>query len=100
MGPMSADFSSNGAAAAAPAAASPGKSQAAASLTIGELEAGYSLYCKALRLLILEGRSLARIQRTVCWQRLAQLHTCLPGQYKDPEHLYFQLRRSNAGAGA
>ena len=62
-------------------------------LTIGELEAGYSLYCKALRLLIQEGRSLGRIQRTVCWQRLAQLHTCLPGQYRDPEHLYFLLRR-------
>jgi hypothetical protein len=63
------------------------------SLTIGELEAGYSLYCKALRLLIQEGRSLGRIQRTVCWQRLAQLHTCLPSQYRDPEHLYFLLRR-------
>lgn len=82
----------------ASAAPAPGGSRSgrteAASLTIGELEAGYSLYCKALRLLILEGRSLPRIQRTVCWQRLAQLHACLPGQYKDPEHLYFQLRRS------
>ncbi|MEI8250345.1 MAG: DUF3136 domain-containing protein [Synechococcus sp. ELA057] len=68
------------------------------SLTIGELEAGYSLYCKALRLLIQEGRSLGRIQRTVCWQRLAQLHTCLPGQYRDPEHLYFLLRRQVGAA--
>jgi len=99
---MSADHSSNGAAAAAPAPGSgapPGRSEAA-SLTIGELEAGYSLYCKALRRLIQEGRSLARIQRTICWQRLAQLHLCLPGQYKDPEHLYFQLRRSLAASGA
>lgn len=69
-------------------------------LTIGELEAGYSLYCKALRLLIQEGRSLGRIQRTVCWQRLAQLHTCLPGQYRDPEHLYFLLRRQVGSAAA
>lgn len=67
-------------------------------LTIGELEAGYSLYCKALRRLIQEGRSLSRIQRTVCWQRLARLHACLPSQYKDPEYLYLQLRRQN-GAG-
>jgi hypothetical protein len=100
---MSADFSSTGAAAAAPTATDAGGSSGkalAASLTIGELEAGYSLYCKALRLLIQEGRSLTRIQRTVCWQRLSQLHACLPGQYKDPEHLYFQLRRSLAGSGA
>ena len=48
------------------------------SLTIGELEANYSLYCKAMRLLIIEGRSLKKIQRTVCWQRLEILHNCLP----------------------
>lgn len=74
--------------------------QERATLTIGELEAGYSLYCKALRLLIQEGRSLARIQRTVCWQRLAQLHTCLPSQYRDPEHLYFLLRRQVGSAAS
>ncbi|MFZ0409080.1 MAG: DUF3136 domain-containing protein [Cyanobium sp.] len=62
-------------------------------VTIGELEAGYSMYCKAMRLLIREGRSLSSIQRTVCWQRLAQLHDCLPGQYRDPEYLYLLLRR-------
>jgi hypothetical protein len=62
-------------------------------MTIGELEASYSTYCKALRLLIREGRSLARIQRTVCWQRLESLHRCLPGQYRDPDYLYFLLRR-------
>jgi hypothetical protein len=34
-------------------------------LTIGELEANYSLYCKALRRLLQEGRSRAAIQRTI-----------------------------------
>jgi len=31
-------------------------------LTIGELEANYSLYCKALRLLLKEGKTVAAIQ--------------------------------------
>jgi hypothetical protein len=66
-----------------------------ARVTIGELEAGYSMYCKALRLLIREGRTLGKIQRTVCWQRLAQLHECLPSQYKDPDYLYVLLRRQD-----
>ena len=38
-----------------------------ASITIGELEANYQLYCKALKMLIAEKRSLNKIQRTVCW---------------------------------
>ena len=71
---------------------------ATSKITIGELEAGYSMYCKAMRLLIREGRSLAKIQRTVCWQRLAQLHECLPGQYRDPDYLYVLLRRDQAPA--
>jgi len=54
------------------------------------------MYCKAMRLLIREGRSLNKIQRTVCWQRLAQLHECLPSQYRDPDYLYLLLRRDNA----
>jgi hypothetical protein len=62
-------------------------------VTIGELEANYPLYCKALRLLVREGRTLGRIQRTVCWHRLQTLHQCLPGQYKDPDHLFLLLRR-------
>ena len=33
-------------------------------VTIGELEANYSMYCKALRLLVREGRTLKKIQRT------------------------------------
>lgn len=62
-------------------------------LSIGELEASYPLYCKALRILIREGRSIEQIQRSVCWHRLANLHRCLPRQYKDPNHLYFHLKR-------
>ena len=80
----------------APAVQPPGPQKS--SVTIGELEAGYSLYCKALRLLIREGRSLSKIQRTVCWQRLAQLHDCLPGQYRDPDYLYLLLRREYSQA--
>ena len=65
----------------------------AATLTIGELEANYSLYCKALRLLIREGKSLNKVRRTVCWQRLETLHTCLPNQYRDPDYLFALLKR-------
>jgi hypothetical protein len=63
-------------------------------LTIGELEASYPVYCKALRILIREEKTIEQIQRSVCWHRLEALHRCLPKQYKDPLHLYFQLRRS------
>jgi len=62
-------------------------------LTIGELEANYSLYCKALRLLIREGKSITKIRRTVCWQRLEILHHCLPGHYRDPDYLCTLLQR-------
>jgi hypothetical protein len=64
--------------------------------TIGELEAKYSLYCKAMRLLIKEGRSLEEVGRTVCWSRLEQLHTCLPSRYKSPDYLFAVLRRDLA----
>jgi hypothetical protein len=36
---------------------------------------------------------LQQIQRSVCWDRLSWLHHCLPRQYKDPQHLYSQLKR-------
>jgi hypothetical protein len=62
-------------------------------LTIGELEANYSLYCKALRLLIREGKSIAKVRRTVCWQRLEILQNCLPGQYREPDYLFALLQR-------
>ena len=46
----------------------------APSITIGELEANYQLYCKALKMLIAEKRTLNKIQKTVCWGKLATLH--------------------------
>ena len=61
--------------------------------TIGELEANYPLYCKAMRRLLKEGRSLEAIRRTVAWSRLEQLHVCLPGRYKSPDYLVVVLRR-------
>lgn len=63
-------------------------------LTIGELEASFPLYCKALRILIREEKPIEQIERSVCWHRLTTLHRSLPSQYKDPRHLYFQLKRS------
>ena len=65
----------------------------AAKLTIGELEAGYPLYCKALRRLLQEGRSAKEIQRTVCWSHLETLNRCLPGQYKAPPDLMVLIKR-------
>ncbi len=63
------------------------------SLTIGELEASYPLYCKALRILIREEKTIKQIRRSVCWHRLTSLHHCLPRQYKDPTQMYFLLKR-------
>ncbi|MCT0225958.1 DUF3136 domain-containing protein [Synechococcus sp. CS-1328] len=63
------------------------------SLTIGELEASFPLYCKALRILVREEQTIEQIKRSVCWHRLAILHHCLPRQYKDPNHLYFLFKR-------
>ena len=62
-------------------------------LSIGSLEASYPMYCKAMRILIREGKSLAQIQRSVCWDRLRSLHHCLPKSYREPEQLYFNLKR-------
>ena len=62
-------------------------------LTLGELEASSELYYKALRILIREGKSIHTIRRSVCWHRLSVLHDALPRQYKDPEHLYFLIKR-------
>jgi len=65
-------------------------------LRIGELEAQYPQYCKAMRILIRGGASLAKVKRTVCWERLALLHTSLPRQYRDPEIMFLHLRRELA----
>ena len=56
-------------------------------LSIGELEAKYPLYCKALKMLIKQGKIRAEIERTLCWDRLRLLHRSLPRQYKSLEHL-------------
>ncbi|TVS06934.1 MAG: DUF3136 domain-containing protein [Cyanobium sp. PLM2.Bin73] len=66
------------------------------SLTVGELEANYPLYCKAMRILAKEGNSATKARRTVCWQRLEMLHHCLPNQYRDPDYLYLLLSRELA----
>ena len=62
-------------------------------LTIGELEASYPVYCRALRILIREGRTLEEVSRSVCWHRLDRLHHCLPRQYRPPGQLYLLLQR-------
>ncbi len=64
-----------------------------AKLTIGELEAGYPLYCKALRRLLQEGRSKSEIEKTVCWGHLETLNRCLPGRYKAPSYLLVLIKR-------
>ena len=63
------------------------------SITIGELEAKYPLYCKALRMLLLEGRSSQQLQRTLCWDRLSILHHSLPRRYEAPDHLVVLYQR-------
>ena len=68
----------------------------APSITIGELEANYQLYCKALKMLIAEKRTLNKIQKTVCWGKLATLHHCLPRKYKSPYNLYAQLLKAQS----
>ncbi|WP_370455556.1 DUF3136 domain-containing protein [Synechococcus sp. RSCCF101] len=64
-----------------------------ATLTIGELEAKYFMYCKAMRTMVSEGRSTQEIERSLCWHRMALLHRSLPAQYKAPDHLLLSLRR-------
>ena len=66
----------------------------APSVTVGQLEAGYASYCKALRMLILDGVSLNKIKRTVCWDRLQLLHNTLPRQYRDPVVHYGMVKRA------
>lgn len=70
-------------------------SQAActSTISIGALETSYPLYCRAMRILIREGKSLEQIQRSVCWDRLRCLHHCLPRSYREPGQLYLHLKR-------
>ena len=67
-------------------------------LTVGELEANYPLYCKAMRILTRVGKSATKVRRTVCWQRLEMLHHCLPNQYRDSDYLYLLLSRELAAS--
>ena len=60
-------------------------------LSIGVLEAKYPLYCKALKMLIKQGRTITNIQQTLCWDRLRLLHRSLPRQYKSPEQLMLMI---------
>ncbi|WP_094554492.1 DUF3136 domain-containing protein [Synechococcus sp. 1G10] len=65
-------------------------------LSIGELEAGFSAYCQALRRLVADGRSIERIERTLCWHNLSALHSSLPQRYRAPEDLYRRYLRALA----
>ena len=61
-------------------------------LSIGELEAKYPLYCKALKMLIKQGKTSAELERTLCWDRLRLLHRSLPRQYKSSERLMLMIQ--------
>jgi hypothetical protein len=71
----------------------PGAGMAGSGVRVGELEAQYPLYCKAMRILVRDGVSLAKARRTVCWQKLEHLHRSLPRHYREPEQLYLHLLR-------
>ncbi len=62
-------------------------------LRVGELEAQYPLYCKAMRILVRDGVSRAKTRRTVSWQKLECLHRSLPRHYREPEQLDLHLQR-------
>lgn len=73
---------------------------ASKTLTIGDLEAGFSSYCEALRRLVTSGRDIDSIRRTLCWDYLQRLHTSLPQSYRSPEDLVARYRRATSCAGA
>lgn len=47
-----------------------------------------------------EGRDLKAIQRTICWDYLERLHTCLPQSYRSPVELVQRYQRATLEAGA
>ena len=69
-------------------------------LTIGDLEAGFSTYCQALRRLVADGRDLNAIRRTVCWDYLNRLHTSLPKDYRSPDELIQRFQKEASPAQA
>lgn len=64
-----------------------------------DLDEHYGSYCRAMRMLVREGKSLKNVQRTVCWQQLARLHDCRPARYQEPDALYLRLCREGGAAG-
>ena len=69
-------------------------------ITIGDLEAGFSTYCQALRRLVADGRDLNAIRRTVCWDYLNRLHTSLPKDYRSPDELIQRFQKEASPAQA
>ena len=70
-------------------------------LTLGQLEGSYPAYCKALRMLIREGKTLTQIKRTMCcWHRLEMLHERMPRQYREPLLHYGMTKRALEGEDA
>ena len=69
-------------------------------LTIGDLEAGFSNYCQALRRLVAEGRAIESIRKTICWDYLSRLHTSLPQSYRSPEELVLRYQRGLANSAS
>lgn len=55
-------------------------------------QAHYAGYCRAMRMLVEEGKSLKKIRRTVCWKRLEVLHQSAPRRYREPQGLYLELQ--------
>ena len=69
-------------------------------LTIGDLEAGFSTYCQALRRLVANGHDINAIRRTVCWDYLNRLHTSLPQDYRSPDELVQRYQKEASPARA
>ena len=69
-------------------------------LSIGDLEAGFSTYCQALRRLVADGRDINAIRRTVCWDYLNRLHSSLPKDYRSPDELIERYQRDACPAQA
>ena len=64
--------------------------------SISELRDQQSIYLKALQILIQDGSSMEKAQKTVCWNRLSRLHEAMPNQYLKPEHLFLQMLADTA----
>jgi hypothetical protein len=63
------------------------------SIPIDELEASKPMYLEMLRILVREGKSPEQIQRSICWDRLKNMHRMSPAQHPDPNQLYLTFKR-------